>query len=323
MDTLPYDILRLFSLYLEPLKLAVCWELLNMYNDNWYFDKLTLLYPGYNLYTVNDYKDLYRKSLINGTIYYDSINIFGAIKIDQLKNLKYEKSYITKGIHAVHISNINHTYILNFNGDVYLEHENTVKLIDTKVIGLNKNIYIKQDEIYYRNDNTWTRLNINTYELIKVVNSKYILSTDGVYIIISHNSWGFYPLKECIDIEYINNSIYIVTKNNITYCLDNKSTSIFVITNIILKPNVGVFDNNGNILIGSYQNMISSCKFEGKVNKISIMFTSPYILSNNILYLLHKYFDKIEILSTINNVKHVFGDDTITNNICYRYIIKY
>jgi len=67
------DVLRLISLQLYPYKLSICKELHSLYDDNWYRDKLSLLNPRLNLYTLTNYEDLYNKYLLR--IYFKALPI--------------------------------------------------------------------------------------------------------------------------------------------------------------------------------------------------------------------------------------------------------
>lgn len=61
---LPYDLLRLISLYVSPGMFMCNKSLATMYDDIWYHDKLLLLYPQPN------YKNLYHRYITQGIIMY-------------------------------------------------------------------------------------------------------------------------------------------------------------------------------------------------------------------------------------------------------------
>ena len=133
-----YDVFRVISLHLEAKKLIVCKELLNMYDDNWYHDTLQLKYPSLKLYTTTNYQDLYNKSIQEGTIYYINTDL----TVIQTSSIGIKASY--------------NTLILRFNGDLYYDS----KLIDTYVIDICDNGYIKLDSCYIKSNDEFVKLNI-------------------------------------------------------------------------------------------------------------------------------------------------------------------
>ena len=67
---IPLDIFKVISLSLPSYHLSLNKQLHNMYDENWYYEYIKYNYPSIIPSTLTNYKDLYKKSLLEGEIYY-------------------------------------------------------------------------------------------------------------------------------------------------------------------------------------------------------------------------------------------------------------
>ena len=208
------DVFYEISLYCQPFKLSVNKELNSLYKDDWFKTKLQNLFPDKKLFTATNYKDLYKKYLEEGDIYY----VYGS----------YIQKLEVRGVRAQYKDDfdIDHKYpddyILTFNGELYHQEKDTVKLIDTEVIDICSYGYIKNNKAYVSmTDSTFDEISC-IEKLLKIASNyieMYILSTNGVYI--DHDQgMDFYEMKDCIDL-IKSDKVYIVDKNNIYYTFKN------------------------------------------------------------------------------------------------------
>jgi hypothetical protein len=182
----PFEIFNIISFDTDPYMFSVNKSLNNIYNDNWFELKLQNIFPGRKLFTTTNYKDLYKNYLSEGIIYY--INDTHHHKID------------TKGVKAQYIG-CNHSdpekadQILTFNGELYLETGEGVELIDTNVIDISSNAYIKHGELYTyffglfgicHGLEKWLSRHINVSH-----NFKQVLYDEGVTWILTENGLIF------------------------------------------------------------------------------------------------------------------------------------
>ena len=132
----PLDLFKVTSLYLLPGKLSICHVLHNMYDNNWYYNKLKLIYPIFNFDSFVDYKLLYEKSRNQGT-FYKYIN-------DDLT------AHIELPVCGIKIARvINGEMILTFNGDLWIILSGYKPYLqDTDVTDICAFCYIKGNELY-------------------------------------------------------------------------------------------------------------------------------------------------------------------------------
>jgi len=195
-----------------------------MYNDIWFLDKLQYLNPETKLYTPTNYKSLYQKYLEQGTIYDNFGNEYGVgIKI----NL-FEGNY----------------YILKFNGELICD-----KLIDTNVIDIYANSYIKLYEWFIIKDNKSVKLDIvPKFPFLKVLmidNIVFALTNEGVYY-YQYNNIKLFLIEDAIDM-HLSFSLYVLDKLGNTYCLDDIGTKLLhklENNKVKIKQNVGLFVDN-------------------------------------------------------------------------------
>lgn len=124
------DLFYEISLHCEPFKLSVNKELQALYNDQWFKEALQIISPGKKLFTITNYKDLYKNYTLEGKIYSYYNDVVGCRGIKaQCEHGKY--------------------FILTFNGELYCEKDNITTLIDTEVIDISSCGYIKQHVAYF------------------------------------------------------------------------------------------------------------------------------------------------------------------------------
>lgn len=301
--SLPNDIIRLISLLVRPHLFSINKDLITLYDDIWYQDKLQLLYPN-KLYTATNYQDLYKKYLKMGDIY----TIYGNEPPVKLS---------TKGIKAVgwHFPSGNFHHILDFNGNLYLEDNNNIKIIDTEVIDIDTKIYIKKDYIMIFND-TWIKIPLigNPIKVKCYVGLYYVLTSEYIYQIYDKYTQ---PTKSLVNKDFIDMiisfvCIYLVNENYESYQIDSSLTGPISKSQFIFKPNMGLFDKNDNVVFVRYvNNYISDIK--DKNIKHDWIDGKKLMLKDKTFQL---QYDNIGVKMTISNVKDFYGN---CNGI---YIIK-
>ena len=146
---LPVDIFKLISLYLKPYTFSVCCSLHKMYTDFWFKDKLILEYPDMELINTVDwnYKYFYKRSLLSGNIYTFNRN---ENKYNSRRKLKDMDLIDIEAIKIEHID-LNTYLVLEFNGTLWCYSDILYGkiLLDTHVIDIDTNTYIKHNAWYY------------------------------------------------------------------------------------------------------------------------------------------------------------------------------
>lgn len=311
----PCDVLRLISLRLEPYALVINKQLLDMYNDIWFHDKLQLLHPGLTLYTSSNYYNLYQKYQKQGYVYEYHDGCDGSF-------LKL------KGVKATHMF---HKYILTFNGDLYCEiikdlHpeiDDDTKLIDTCVIDVDKGTYIKEYDWYLMHSKSPERIKLTPEtKFIKVIyttDGSFALSSDGIYNYkFDNKSLQFYRINGSKDMYFADtgppSNLIIVDDNNQTHTLRTfpELREIPNDDNIIYKPNIGLFDKYGNPFYPNIVTKLSLPRFV-KTQKHDHYNSRIVILANNKAHI-YSIFDDIDnysipkLKTTIPNVYNIFSD---------------
>lgn len=210
------DLFYEISLHCEPYLFSVNKELNLLYNDDWFMSKLQYLFPNRKLFTTTNYKDLYKKYLQEGDIYYLLWNSSPRLKIRGIKAQYCDKDYSGHGIEG--------DYILTFNGELYLQNNDNVVLVDIEVIDISSWGYIKKHTAYFSmTDGKITELTFKE-ELVKIIcygYDVYILSVDGLYV-INEQMEKFFHKGKYIDI-FLSKDIYAIDENNEYYrVLDEK-----------------------------------------------------------------------------------------------------
>lgn len=167
METLPWELIQLISYYLPPNVLLVNHSLTNLYTDIWYREYLNFHYPSVNLWVQTNYKDLYKKSVLQQKIFittdFITYNEFSVQCVDACLTYHDGKKLM-----------------LTFNGDLYLD---TI-LISTKVVSINPFGYITCDK-WYIFDPFNSQEIIMGYSLIKSGTVQYWFDT-YIYVMSSH-----------------------------------------------------------------------------------------------------------------------------------------
>jgi hypothetical protein len=299
---LHFDVLKLISLQLDPHKLSINKELHGIYNDTWYHEKLVLSYPNLNLFTITNYKDLYKKSLEQGTI---------SSTID-LKNF-HELSI--KGVKAS-LHSCNDNMILTFNGDLFCNEV----LIDTNVVDITVDAYIKTDELYiYPLDIDWIKITLEK-KLFRIeydVCSEYhvILTEDGILLYKEPNELHFIEIKDIVTF-VTNKYLYILNDKEEVYSTD-PSNANFILTcrdDIKIKNNT-LYNNNDEIIYIESDPIydltdIKVIPFKQNPQKLGNFDGYTIILSSGKchIFMCIFYFEDTGII--LNNVKNMFTDDT-------------
>jgi len=148
-----FDILRLISLYLPFNFLNINKKLSNIYDESWFKDKLLFQYDNIinNNYT---WEWLYRRSLKSGEIFLyneDHCNIQKICNINGIKICEITSNFVLSIKEDLEKFKFN--MVLTFTGDLYSfyrdkEYVSDLILIDTDVIDIDDNAYIKNNQLY-------------------------------------------------------------------------------------------------------------------------------------------------------------------------------
>lgn len=223
----PLELFNLISLHCKPCFFSLNKELHLLYNDEWFQNKLQMLFPGRKLFTITNYKDLYKKYLSETNIYY---NYYRSEKDPSLSDLR---SFETKGIKVQYRGAIGYDYfkydqILTFNGELYIEADNGTYLIDTKVIDISSYLYVKENGIYSNYCDTSKLVNSDISGCKQIINQSeddtmWILTNNGIYSI--NTNTNFYQINNCVKmclqlhniyVSDINNNIYRICSNQLS-----------------------------------------------------------------------------------------------------------
>src|SRR5579872_1623671 len=158
--TFPHEIVRLISLHLPPYTLSVAKHLNGMYTDDWFRDKLTILYPHLNLCTHWTYKELYKRSMetchfhrenfYTKTSYYRGRKVWSGRQVTHaMLHLDISPStYVRDGNKIACCSANSNNLILTFNGDLYysawdqVNNEFVSRLVNTNVVDMDSSTYV-------------------------------------------------------------------------------------------------------------------------------------------------------------------------------------
>jgi hypothetical protein len=314
LNMLHFDILRLISLQLDPYELSISKELHIMYNDTWYYDKLVLLYPDLNLFTTTNYKDLYKKSLMQGDIFYCTSIGNSYVPINK------------KGIKASQIANnrlrpynpsISNNLILTFNGNLWCDDV----FLDKNVIDISYDAYIKTKELYLFEDDEWKIKFTDNKKLFRIEYDFYtgvyaIESEDGVFI-YRDNSLRYIQFENKVDF-VLDYYLYIFDiYNNVFY-------SDVCNENFDLTQRYDIIFKNGNIcnILGKLIMIEQSvnCKqiteqivvvpFDYSFERVCRFDQYVIILSGDKSYF-YEYYDDNQYISvdiTLKNIKNIFAN---------------
>ena len=172
METLPDEALIHILYTLLPINMStINKKFATLYNDYFYKSYLELKYPCI-IFPNNNYKDLYLKSLQEGDI----------LKIDMKDRTNISELKI-QGFKVVPY----HNHVLRFNGDLYSKINNEYQLIDTNVIDIDDNFYIKENQVYNiiaNEDNSYTIKSL----LIFPQSLQYITFFHSLILVTTSNS---------------------------------------------------------------------------------------------------------------------------------------
>lgn len=148
------DIWRIISFNLPFNSLNLNKELSSIYNLSWFKDKLLVQYPGFINKHNNSWEWLYKRSLKSGKIFKYNENknttkqicLINAIKISEI-NPKWDL-FLEEDFNYYKVN-----IVLTFDGDLYTFHRSKnyisdLTLIDTNVIDIDDNTYIKNNKWY-------------------------------------------------------------------------------------------------------------------------------------------------------------------------------
>ena len=215
----PLELFNLISLHCKPCFFSLNKELHLLYNDEWFQNKLQMLFPGRKLFTITNYKNLYQRYLSETDIYY---NYCCTTKVSSLSDLEL---FRMKGVKAQYcgdtrIENFKYDQILTFNGELYIETDNGITLIDTEVIDISSNFYIKQNEIYYIKGDEHKLVSneiIGCKQIIYHIGLIWILTDSGVFYLRDFKIHNFYPINNCIKMILQKYNIYVNDIDNNVY----------------------------------------------------------------------------------------------------------
>jgi len=299
------DVLRLISLYLNPCKLSVCKELHDFYNDSWYFDKLTRIYP--NLQSTN-YKNLYKKYLKQGDIY---VNY----------ELKSEK-LLSQGIKVA--SQEVGELVLTFDGHLFIETDGQKILIDNNVIDIDHNTYIKEYEWYFIDDGEKYKLDItpkNSFTKVLLGDEIFCsLTYDGIYYAgNSKDQIKFFPINDCIDI-YLDFDLFVLDSQGTNYHLTMYNDELkyhYDLSEYRLVLHGSVYNYENELIIyrrGKFQKLdiitVSNIYLPNKIDKYLYVSEGMEVIKENNklhIYTSSEYYLKLNRETVIEEIKDIFG----------------
>ena len=158
----PSEIWRELSLLLPVNHLSLSKDLSKLYNEKWFEDKIKIRYSVCDKHD-NSWEFLYRRSLKSGRIFKFYNN---KIYYQQMNGIK---------IAGIHFFN---EMILTFDGNLYYFNKDYPVLLDTNVMDINRNTYVKKNEWYYINEGIKSRLiiKINKQFLSCLFSDHYVLA---------------------------------------------------------------------------------------------------------------------------------------------------
>lgn len=206
----PKEILRIISLKLPSLTLALNHDLQSIYDDGWYEDYLKLQCPHTKLWKHISYRNCYAKFRQSGEI---SKYTMGRIY-----------HYLGWGTTAADLDG--KTMILNFNGELYID----LKRLANRVVAIDSYTFIKEFEWYYHLGNEWHKLKItpsSPFISVKYTPHHIFASTEKEVYFYDHLSNFHYPVRDHPirdrSVNQLPDSKEIKIKSPI-YMLDNQGT---------------------------------------------------------------------------------------------------
>ena len=303
------DIMREISYNLLPYKLSLSIELNNIYDENWFKNKLLSKYPDCKK-NKNLWKELYKKSLKSGYIYM-YVNDVGE-KIINIEGIKVS-------------SMNNNLLILTFYGDLYVFNDENLQteLIDIDVNDIDGNSYIKGNKFYCINDNK------NSIQLITEADTDFIsVLKVGSYCYCAITKDKFYYLMQQMsqELKIIDcpNASKLIYSSSIILQLENKEIKVFnsrkyifdklEIENIDeIYPGIAKMSDGTLIsfLCHFVKNDLVSCTklINTNMKRLTGSFQSIYtiVLIDGCIYKL----EKSELKYITNNIKNIYDGNLV------------
>jgi hypothetical protein len=198
----PHEIVRLISIFLPSYALSVSKYTNQMYDEHWFRDKLTLLYPRLNLCTHWTYKELYKRSLetyqFHKENFYTKTSYYRGIKVWSRREVTHcmlhldisPGTYVGDGNKIASCNSNFNNLILTFNGDLYhstwdeINTQFISNLINTNVVDVDSFTYVTLEGnryvwyIYSNADNSSTKVSTFTnFKSITCTSAESIYST--------------------------------------------------------------------------------------------------------------------------------------------------
>ena len=269
MDSIPKEALFIISLNLIPRYLAlVCKFYELIYDEFWYYQYLICRYDEAEIIGTDfTYRELCERSLLEGDIYRYG---FGNNRHDYTKIL-------IRGIKSIFKNGKN--YVLKFNGDLYECDNTNSSLIESNIIDIISDAYIKKSVLYFLLDNEYQARHFDN--LSQIYNLQNIYGTTNYQF---HTSEAIYFLDSEFKIEkfIIDDGIYKV------YSFINKISNM-IMTLILSNMNTLLIYDNKNFTTKTQiiynvtdlgQNYICINKKYYYFNSLAVRF-SYYFISRN------------------------------------------
>ena len=228
----PIEVWYNISLYLKPQSLSLNKILSSLYNEFYYKKYLQNKYPELELWAPFGYKELYKKSLLQGKI--------------QIRNEFLSETNGRNNNHFCEIEGIKCSrygfceLVLTFNGDLYycssigINNIKSLKCIDNHVIDIAYYGYIKENYVYYLNYSSLhhflppTFSLTNLYDNLQSIQDIDIISKKALYYFKFDSANKDHPVYSG---KYIfeDEIVKIITHFNYKLCL-LKSDKLIVLT---------------------------------------------------------------------------------------------
>jgi hypothetical protein len=297
MDDLPIEVVKLIAKLLVHCKLAVNKKYSEIYNEDWFKEYLTDLYPNMELWVQKSYKHLCEKEYCCGTVTEFSIENLRWNRLEYLSNCIINASYWRYSIAA-----------LNFNGDLFVGR----KKIATTVTHSDRNMFVSKN-VLYRIELACIPVKVlGVEDVIKIKHigiTYYILTNKILYVGIEEFSEiGF---DNAIDM-CIGEQILVLERNGNVYGLEPDSDEkVLLFTNGIKLLGNAVLLVTGEVIIPLTVvngDMRTNYLVPIKCKKVINYYNDLYILDGNTLHILNYYTSTI--VETIKNVKDIIGTGT-------------
>ncbi len=175
------DIWKVISYHVDDKTLAVSKELSEIYDDFWYKNRLQLLFPNDEIEPIHEpinWKGRFNKILSYRNRFNSYISSRLLYKLHCNRNLTNTTQFIDKlGLVKV-VSGDNMQLGLKYNGNLYILYKGKYALIDTNVVDMSSNYYIKNTKLYKLNTK-------DGFENVKHISTDVMQSVDGDFVELS------------------------------------------------------------------------------------------------------------------------------------------